>query len=671
MIEKELLSLKINKAFCDSQCKNFEVIFLAFFKNAQKKAPKPTIEFLQKIIDSGYISRQELYEKTTEINELNIQAALQQSISILAGRAIIQNEEACQMFLSYLIKTFPSEVKKSKTVIKHQKIFYPPPSDSKNGILNLMEILLFCMYADLQVNSEQILKSFVRKITKQNMTDKATSSEQELNKLFGENFVRSKLYIRFIQKRTAEIMEYLNNDKLNEYLLDYDDTVPPELNNDSNYTDLEFVCDNISHRTITACRVIVGISIDYSLISMDSIGMVYDTPLLSELGKLDLLRLKNKDIIKINDPTVKKPIGKEKLTPYYIGYKGARSSSVQSIFHRRDWTDKDEPLNFGQFPKLIIDTYLTDKYFALLQCVKVVTATLQEYLLAKYDEIGSSLTKSNIISKTKMQPTDIERFLAMVRGNITIDNISLSSEIDMQLMFSSFDFSDISTIFADIPDMSAEIKNRSLHTNTEKGNKELSFAKVKNKLQTENKELSEKIAESNSQIEKLNQQNSKLKNKVEKYQNQENINSELRKKLSEKDKEIDDYKNKIADLQEIIAQLQSDGTSEQENTIEEIPDSFFKDKKILVIGGRWEIVDKLKELMPELKHTQNVTDNFINPDNYDFVLMFTDYLNHSLFYKYITRLRHNKNGKVPVLYLQGSNMQNIKNRIYNFYGNLK
>ena len=189
-------------------------------------------------------------------------------------------------------------------------------------------------------------------------------------------------------------------------------------------------------------------------------------------------------------------------------------------------------------------------------------------------------------------------------------------------------------------------------------------------MESKNKELSEKIKESYSQIEKHNQQSSNLKNKVEKYQNQENINSELRKKLSEKDKEIDNYKNKISDLQEIIAQLQSD-ISEQEITIEEIPDSFFNDKKILVIGGRWEIVDKLKELMPELKHTQNVTDNFINPDNYDFVLMFTDYLNHSLFYKYITRLRHNKNGKVPVLYLQGSNMQNIKNRIYSFYGNLK
>ncbi len=57
-------------------------------------------------------------------------------------------------------------------------------------------------------------------------------------------------------------------------------------------------------------------------------------------------------------------------------------------------------------------------------------------------------------------------------------------------------------------------------------------------------------------------------------------------------------------MQEIIAELQSNDNTEQDNTIIDIPDSYFKDKRILVIGGRWEIIDKLKELMPEMKHTE-------------------------------------------------------------------
>ena len=89
-----------------------------------------------------------------------------------------------------------------------------------------------------------------------------------------------------------------------------------------------------------------------------------------------------------------------------------------------------------------------------------------------------------------------------------------------------------------------------------------------------------------------------------------------------------------------------------------------------MIGGRWEIVDKLKELMPELKHTENANDSYISPDSYDYVLMFTDFMNHTLFYKYITRLRNHKKGKVPILYLQGSNLDNIKRNIYNFYQKL-
>lgn len=269
-----------------------------------------------------------------------------------------------------------------------------------------------------------------------------------------------------------------------------------------------------------------------------------------------------------------------------------------------------------------------------------------------------------------MQPTDIERVMALLNKNIMLATIASVNECDYYTLFSSYDFGDITPFFDDDTVSLSDEMSKSDNGITTKVDKKLNLNKKTKELESENAKLSEELEKYKSQIEKLEQQNISLKNKVEKYQNQENINTKLRKKLSEKDKEIDKSNNKITDLQEIINELQSDENAEKDIADFYISNSYFEDKRILVIGGRWEIVDKLKELMPELKHTENANDAYIDPNNYDFVIMFTDFMNHTIFYKYITRLRNNKKGKVPILYLQGSNMDNIKNKIYNFYQKL-
>lgn len=693
---EELYKLRVNKECFEKRPNVLDRLFSMFFTASVEERKKQTIKFLQAIIDNGYIARQELYEETVKVNELYYREAIKQAIYRLAGKVITASEEVNIMFLSFLAEAYATEIKKLKINVIGDKIVC---SDKQNrefsGNIGDYILMLFSFLYLVPEKSQALFdKEEEGKYSIDNKYEHFTvrTMSNDINFELGKGFLRSKIYLRFLEKRAAEIAEYIGNEELKQDLLKYSDSTPKALKDCESFDDLDFVIENTSQRFLQICKVIGAICVDYSLCSNGFyIDDDYnDYPFIRRLKNFGLVSAKSIEISSDGEGDREKEVSpafaflkaintKSRAYTYLIGYKGARISSVEEFIHRHDFLPDNykEPFKSGIFTHIQKTNYLSNSDEALNNCIKLVVSTLQEYLLSQIDKKEyrkDRLSKTNIVSRTKMHPTDIERFLALANRNILIDIFTTENSLDFRLMFSSYDFSDITPLFNTFTTLSADITNTKSKTGNKKTvgkGKQLSLAKMTKDLESKNKELSEKIKDSDSQIEKLNQQNSNLKNKVEKYQNQENINSELRKKLSEKDKEIDDYKNKIADLQEIIAQLQSDSTSEQENTIEEIPDSFFKDKKILVIGGRWEIVDKLKELMPELKHTQNVTDNFINPDNYDFVLMFTDYLNHSLFYKYITRLRHNKNGKVPVLYLQGSNMQNIKNRIYNFYGNLK
>ena len=354
---------------------------------------------------------------------------------------------------------------------------------------------------------------------------------------------------------------------------------------------------------------------------------------------------------------------------YFKGYKGTRVTSAENFLAKGN--EEFKTGNSGNNQKIL---FLGENISIVANCCELIIKTLQEYLLEKtesFKEKNETITKTDLISKTQMQPADIERVMAMLNKNIMLTALSNINANDYYTLFSSYDFSDITPFFDDNTVSLSDKMTKSTSSISEvKTDKKLNLNKKTKELETEKAKLSEELEEYRSQIEKLKQQNLSLKNKVEKYQNQENINTKLRKKLSEKDKEIDKSNNKITDLQEIINELQCNENTEQDTADFYIPDSYFKDKRILVIGGRWEIVDKLKELMPELKHTENANDSYISPDSYDYVLMFTDFMNHTLFYKYITRLRNHKKGKVPILYLQGSNLDNIKRNIYNFYQKL-
>lgn len=690
-IEK-LYKLTLNYDYTENDKMVFKYAFDMLFDIGLERNKAETIKFIQTIIDEGYFSRQELYNEALKVPDLYFTRAIKEALYILTGKAICTNNEAKNLFLDYVVKVFPSAVSvlnkikisdNNKLKLDAQTVKHiMRQSDDRRSIYIIMILLFYD--SSLSDQKKGITKAVNNQAEEMNKQLNNRDLDEELSIEFGESFLYSKLYLRFLEKRTGEILDYVSNKKGTDILasLEYDsrffnkDILEKFSKKEQKDCDdpILFVFENATQRFITTCRILAAMNIDYSLTYCN-----YDEFKDLELELYPILDpLLNKGLVKENKRKRKneKNYKSEKKLPmipvdsysYLKGYKGARVTSVECFL--RDNKFKFKTGNSGNNQKLLL---MTDEAFSVANCCKLLIKTLQEYLLEKaesYKDNDESITTTNLIFKTQMQPTDIERVMALLNKNIMLATIASVNECDYYTLFSSYDFGDITPFFDDDTVSLSDEMSKSDNKITTKVDKKLNLNKKTKELESENAKLSEELEKYKSQIEKLEQQNISLKNKVEKYQNQENINTKLRKKLSEKDKEIDKSNNKITDLQEIINELQSDENAEKDIADFYISNSYFEDKRILVIGGRWEIVDKLKELMPELKHTENANDAYIDPNNYDFVIMFTDFMNHTIFYKYITRLRNNKKGKVPILYLQGSNMDNIKNKIYNFYQKL-
>lgn len=684
-IEK-LYNLKLNDDYTENEKMVFKYAFSMLFDNGLEKNKTETIKFIQSVVDEGYFKREELYEETSKVRDLYFTRAIKEALYSLVGKAIYTDNEVKNLFLDYIIKVFPNTISvfKKFKVSENNKLKLDAQTVTlmmnQNDVCGCIYIIIISLFYDSSISEQRvgIMKAVKGQIDTINKQLNNCNLDGELSIEFGDNFLYSKLYLRFLEKRAGEILDYVSNHKGSDILdtLECDSRfsnkkIIEEISKSRRESDdnpILFMLENASQRFINTCRILAAMNIDYSLTYCN-----FDKYKEYELELYPLLKpLLEAGLVKENKYKYENkkdlPLLPDNSYTYLKGYKGTRATSVESFLKNNENNFKTG--NSGNNQKRL---FLKDRFYAVYNCCELLVKSLQEYLLEKTESIkdnDESITITNLIFKTQMQPTDIERVMALLNKNIIFATIASINESDYYTLFSSYDFGDITPFFDDGTVSLSDEMSKSDNGITTKVDKKLNLNKKTKELESENAKLSEELEECRTQIEKLKQQNLSLKNKVEKYQNQENINTKLRKKLSEKDKEIDKSNNKITDLQEIIAELQSNDNAKQDNTIIDIPDSYFKDKRILVIGGRWEIVDKLKELMPELKHTENANDSYISPDSYDYVLMFTDFMNHTIFYKYITRLRNNKKGKVPILYLQGSNLDNIKRNIYNFYQKL-
>ena len=179
---------------------------------------------------------------------------------------------------------------------------------------------------------------------------------------------------------------------------------------------------------------------------------------------------------------------------------------------------------------------------------------------------------------------------------------------------------------------------------------DLDYEKEKRlQLEEENRKLKEQILQLDKQINRKESANKRITDLKEQLDilNEENntLNLRLNKKL---EKEI----------------AGSEATSKEIESAILIEDNFFADKRVIVLGGRWEINRKLAELMPKSKFVESKTDTLLNVRNYEAAVIFIDHISHALYFKYIKPI---KNNNLPVLFLRGTSMENLKKEMFLFF----
>lgn len=165
-----------------------------------------------------------------------------------------------------------------------------------------------------------------------------------------------------------------------------------------------------------------------------------------------------------------------------------------------------------------------------------------------------------------------------------------------------------------------------------------------------------KLQSLTNEVETLKARNHALENDL--YKESSAIISEFEKKLESSDKENLRLKEKLAVYEEYFSLLSNDN----ELLIppdEELDITNVIGKRMLFIGGRIELIQKLKYSFPSSVFVQDEITK-VDFNNIERVIMFPKFMNHALFYKYINLARANK---VDVTYCNSNNIEQVLNTI--------
>lgn len=175
-----------------------------------------------------------------------------------------------------------------------------------------------------------------------------------------------------------------------------------------------------------------------------------------------------------------------------------------------------------------------------------------------------------------------------------------------------------------------------------KNNKETMFIEL-DKLENENMNI-------NMQVALLKRDKNKL---VDEISIKEKENERLRKEIEQ----LKQGKNELDSLREFIFNLDKQEEYREEN----IDYDKLKNSKGLIIGGHNKWQDRMKELLPNyiFIHPDNMNFDIRLLDSIDNIFVYTNYLNHGLYYKIIS----NSDGK-NIYYINNSNEDIVLKEIY-------
>lgn len=184
--------------------------------------------------------------------------------------------------------------------------------------------------------------------------------------------------------------------------------------------------------------------------------------------------------------------------------------------------------------------------------------------------------------------------------------------------------------------------------------------KLKNKLKITQKDL--EIKQKNQQLNQM-----KLKREINKeYEKnlwgyQKEI-SNLKKTIAKKEKEVKNNFQELCKLRELIFSQQVESNEEDEKSVD--LNLIMKDKSIIILGGHYQLREKLKKKYPQLRFMGNgVAINDFVLANADYVFIFYHFLDHVTYYQVMKILRENPH--VEWDYIPYTNLQKTENTIYN------
>lgn len=158
------------------------------------------------------------------------------------------------------------------------------------------------------------------------------------------------------------------------------------------------------------------------------------------------------------------------------------------------------------------------------------------------------------------------------------------------------------------------------------------------------------------EVDALKIRNHALENDL--YKESSAVISDYEKKLELSDKENLRLKEKLAVYEEYFTLLSNDNEL-LVSPGEELDITEVIGKRMLFIGGRIELIQKLKYSFPSSVFVQDEITK-IDFNNFERVIMFPKFMNHALFYKYINQARANK---VDVTYCNSNNIEQVLNTI--------
>lgn len=160
----------------------------------------------------------------------------------------------------------------------------------------------------------------------------------------------------------------------------------------------------------------------------------------------------------------------------------------------------------------------------------------------------------------------------------------------------------------------------------------------------------------NNELGALKSRNHALENDL--YKESSALISDYDKKLEQSNKENLRLKEKLAAYEEYFS-LMANNNELLLHTDEEIDFTDIVGKHMLFIGGRIEVIQKLKYSFPSSIFVQDEVTK-IDFSNFERMIMFPKFMNHALFYKYINLARANQ---VDVTYCNSNNIEQVLNTI--------